>query len=314
MARISRKTALLSSIATGIVVVASGIYWWYTTNRISKEDLLLEDQEIVSLVHEVSNVANLLVSKLRKANQSFLSHYFFVIQVQRRRSSLTKFLNPISKNKPIMTLSLKNVIVWNPLPDPKTPNYAFLEGTVPMVRSFARLYDIYLLMQVSSPEERRQIIHLFSSAGLFNPTKPGSDDAIDQSRLVFCQSPEGKEYIARNLNSFVHVDNDVKIIRNLTPFVKRFVWVRRTSQDWQQSQLKAQLQPQSQHGPPRSTINDKNPPLNPISTWYAPPKTGPTISQVAAKAVWSEVLASNLDHLEICDDLVKSTMNPNRAC
>ncbi|ORX90775.1 hypothetical protein K493DRAFT_189635, partial [Basidiobolus meristosporus CBS 931.73] len=105
-----------------------------------------------------------------------------------------------------MTLSLKNVIVWNPLPDPTTPNYAFLEGTVPMIRSFARIYDIYLLMQISSLEERQQIIHLFSSAGLFEPTKPGQGDSIDQSRLVFCQSAEGKEYIARNLHSFIHVD------------------------------------------------------------------------------------------------------------
>ncbi|KAK9728382.1 hypothetical protein K7432_001096 [Basidiobolus ranarum] len=280
MGRVSPRTALLSSLASGIVVVASGIYWWYTSTCSHKEELLPEDQEIVSLVHEV----------------------------QRRRSSLTKLLDPISKNKPIMTLSLKNVIVWNPFPDPTTPNYAFLEGTVPMVRSFAKLYDMYLLMQVSSPEERLQIIHLFTSAGLFQPSKPGENDSIERSRLVFCQSPEGKEYIARNLNSYVHVDNDVKIIRNLTPFVKRFIWVRRTSQDRPQH-CKVQSHPTSE--PFHSAFNEKNEPPKSITTWYPPPKSYPTVGQVATKAVWSEVVASNLEHLEICDDLVKSSMNPN---
>ncbi|ORX90522.1 hypothetical protein K493DRAFT_287935 [Basidiobolus meristosporus CBS 931.73] len=195
-----------------------------------------------------------------------------------------------------MTISLKNIVVWSPSPDPKSPNYAFLEGTVPMLRTLSRLYDLYLLMQMSSPEERQQIIHLFTSAGLFRASKPGREDWIDRSRLVFCQSPEGKEYIARNLCSFVHIDDDLTTIRNLTPFVKRFIWVRRTSRDRQYNSFDTK---------PYSPLHAKNEPkaLN----------SGLMLGHVSAKSVWSEVLASNLDHLEICDDVVKSSINPNRS-
>ncbi|KAJ3322759.1 hypothetical protein HDU76_013808 [Blyttiomyces sp. JEL0837] len=122
----------------------------------------------------------------------------------------------------VMTISVQNVILWNPSPDPTHPNYAFNESALPYLQQLSQSprYIIHLIAVVSSDAEESQITNLLSSSGLF-------DMGLDHRRVIFCESEEGKRHIVRHLEPFTHVDSNDETLVAVAPFVRRCVRVRR---------------------------------------------------------------------------------------
>ncbi|KAI1317024.1 hypothetical protein EDD11_009090 [Mortierella claussenii] len=58
----------------------------------------------------------------------------------------SKIARTVKRNRKVMTISLKNTIVWNPSPDPTAPNYGFVEGAIPLLFHLAENFNLHLIL------------------------------------------------------------------------------------------------------------------------------------------------------------------------
>ncbi|KAI9098054.1 hypothetical protein DFS34DRAFT_619458 [Phlyctochytrium arcticum] len=140
---------------------------------------------------------------------------------QRPPSALTSALRNWSGKRRI-TVSMKDIVLWNPSPDPTNPNHAFRESALPFLHMLVSQShnEVYLLMVVNSDEEEVQIVSLLESSGLFN-------SGLDSRRVLFCSTEEGKGHMIRHIEPLVHVDNCDVVIQKLVQHVGHVVRVRK---------------------------------------------------------------------------------------
>ncbi|KAI8915449.1 hypothetical protein DFJ77DRAFT_430349, partial [Powellomyces hirtus] len=104
------------------------------------------------------------------------------------------------------------VIVWNPSPDPTTPNHAFRESALPYLQHLVShskpRFQIHLITVVSSDEEEAQIRSLLASTTLYA-------DGLDERRVLYCATEEGKAHLVRHIEPHVHVDENDDVIERL---------------------------------------------------------------------------------------------------
>lgn len=123
-----------------------------------------------------------------------------------------------------LTLILKllmQVLLWNPSPDPKTPNHAFFENIVPLLNLLSQSYDIHLICPVSSILEKEQILNLLRHANLLNP------GVIDERKVLFCETQEGKIHIIRHIEANVHIEGGINAedtVEMVRGFVGNVIW------------------------------------------------------------------------------------------
>ena len=82
-------------------------------------------------------------------------------------------------------------MLWNPSSDPDSPNHAFIENIVPFLHQLSKIYVIHLICPVSSEQEKQQILGHLRNSKLF------SSKVIDERRVLFCESDQGKIHIIR---------------------------------------------------------------------------------------------------------------------
>ncbi|KAJ1549967.1 hypothetical protein HK096_009435 [Nowakowskiella sp. JEL0078] len=109
-----------------------------------------------------------------------------------------------SKPKLVLSISLRNIILWNPSPDRQSPNYAFNEGILPNLKRLlaSQHYDVYLITVVSSDYEEKQIIDLLTSKEA-QLVKCG----LDVRKVLFCESEKGKKHIVKQLGVDIEIDD-----------------------------------------------------------------------------------------------------------
>ncbi|CAG8517929.1 761_t:CDS:2 [Ambispora leptoticha] len=123
-----------------------------------------------------------------------------------------------------MSISLKDTLVWNPSNDPDSPNYAFVENILPLLQVLTKSYDIHLVAPVKNEPEKEQILSLFRNADLFSPI------GIDERKVLFCETEEGKIHIVRHLESSVHIEGgSAETVDLVRGFVERIVWINSRS-------------------------------------------------------------------------------------
>ncbi|KAI9272618.1 hypothetical protein BDA99DRAFT_498765 [Phascolomyces articulosus] len=145
-----------------------------------------------------------------------------------------------SKKKRVLTLSLKNTVLWNPSSDVDTPNHAFHENAAIALNRLTQLYDVHVIIHVSSDDEREQINRLLQNAGLLEK------GLLDPRKILWCATEEGKIHMIRHIEPAVHIeggwelDDGEDIVRKLRPFVSRLIWVitRRRRSSFNQARLK----------------------------------------------------------------------------
>jgi hypothetical protein len=129
-----------------------------------------------------------------------------------------------------MTISLRNVILWNPSPDPTAPTLGFLQNAVTLLRYFAEKYDLYLVMSVKTHEERTEVMRLLRDAQLIRSVDDTSEDApgkarIDEHKVLFCETEAGTTHIIRHLSPNIHVESDFKTVQDVRTFVGQVIWI-----------------------------------------------------------------------------------------
>ncbi|KAG5457422.1 MAG: hypothetical protein BJ554DRAFT_2572 [Olpidium bornovanus] len=115
------------------------------------------------------------------------------------------------------------VILWNPSPDPRAPNFAFLEGTLAFLSALAAAYELYLVTVVGSEEEAQHVQWGLEQSGLYDSPPP----ALDRRRVLFCKTEQGKSHIVRHVEPLVHVDANRQVAEGLARFVKHVVLVQK---------------------------------------------------------------------------------------
>ncbi|KAG0338078.1 hypothetical protein BG000_004586 [Podila horticola] len=163
----------------------------------------------------------------------------------------SKIARTVKKNRKVMTISLKNTIVWNPSPDPTTPNYGFVEGAIPLLFHLAETYNLHLILlcpplhrangkereltiqeqdeikqqqQLGQEREREQILAMLRNAGLISTSGP---KLIDPRQLLICETEEGVSHVVRHLESQVHVEARPSVVELVQGVVPKVVVVQK---------------------------------------------------------------------------------------
>ncbi|KAG0294295.1 hypothetical protein BGZ96_001446 [Linnemannia gamsii] len=179
----------------------------------------------------------------------------------------SKIARTVKRNRKVMTISLKNTIVWNPSPDPTTPNYGFVEGAIPLLFHLAETYNLHLILlcpplpatashqqphsqqangkgrvmtvqeqeeakrqqQVGQERERDQILTMLGNAGLISPVGSRGPKLIDPRQLLICETEEGVSHVVRHLESQVHVEARQSVVELVQGVVPKVVFVQKKS-------------------------------------------------------------------------------------
>ncbi|KAF9177576.1 hypothetical protein BGZ51_008560, partial [Haplosporangium sp. Z 767] len=151
-------------------------------------------------------------------------------------------------------------IVWNPSPDPTTPNYGFVEGAIPLLIHLAENYNLHLILlcpplehnqhhsnnngkgrvltiqeqdeikrqqQLGQDREREQILLMLRNAGLIPPVDSKGPKLIDPRQLLICETEEGVGHVVRHLESQVHIDAVQTVVEMVQGVVPKVVFVQK---------------------------------------------------------------------------------------
>ncbi|ORZ24983.1 hypothetical protein BCR41DRAFT_333587 [Lobosporangium transversale] len=126
----------------------------------------------------------------------------------------SRIAKTVKRNRKVMTISLKNTIVWNPSPDPTTPNYGFVEGAVPLLFHLAENYNLHLILLCPSLTQQHQ---------------NGKDRSklIDPRQVLICETEEGVGHVVRHLESQVHVEALQSVLEMVQGVVPKVVFVQK---------------------------------------------------------------------------------------
>jgi hypothetical protein len=94
----------------------------------------------------------------------------------------------------------------------------------------SQLYDVYVIIHINSEEEKAQIHQLLKNANILNQSNQGS---IDERKVLYCSSEEGKVHIIKHLEPSIHIeggwekDDGHILVQSLyeVPSVQHIVWV-----------------------------------------------------------------------------------------
>ncbi|KAG0052408.1 hypothetical protein BGZ83_002659 [Gryganskiella cystojenkinii] len=152
------------------------------------------------------------------------------------------------------TQNSTETILWNPSPDPTTPNYGFVEGAIPLLFHLAENFNLHLILLCSplqtmqeqqdmangikltvqeqdeikqrqllgQQRERDQILTMFQNAGLISAPGTKGPKLIDPRQFLICETEEGVGHVVRHLESQVHVEarpNVVDLVQGVVPKV-----------------------------------------------------------------------------------------------
>ncbi|KAJ3281902.1 hypothetical protein HDU79_010395 [Rhizoclosmatium sp. JEL0117] len=124
----------------------------------------------------------------------------------------------------VLSISLNNIIVWNPSPCPNDPTFAFQPDALRFLTSLLQSPQrpvVHLISTVINPTQTELILDLLRSNGLFSK-------GLDQRRVLFCDTVQGRVHLVKHLGSVVHVDDDDQVLIDLVPHVKKLIRVKRS--------------------------------------------------------------------------------------
>lgn len=111
--------------------------------------------------------------------------------------------------------------MWNPSSDFNTPNHAFHENTVTLLNKLTHIYDIYVIIQLNSDQERHQITQLLNNANIL----------LDSRKILYCSTEQGKLHLIRHIQPQIHVEGGCEsddgsfIINGLN--VEQKIWIKK---------------------------------------------------------------------------------------
>eukprot|EP00842_Homolaphlyctis_polyrhiza_P001462 jgi/Hompol1/2316/HPOL_002201-RA len=124
------------------------------------------------------------------------------------------------------------LLLWNPSPDPKEPNFAFRESMLAGLVALLKQgnYQVTLITLVRSDEEEAQVRALLTASGLLQtPAQHHSPVSIDPRRVLFCETQEGVAHMVRHIAPDVHVDVVASRVKTLAQWIPNVVFMRKRS-------------------------------------------------------------------------------------
>lgn len=84
---------------------------------------------------------------------------------------------------------------------------------VEALRRFARLFDLYVIVEVDDDQGEEAVKRALKAVGLFE------QGLLDERKLLFCETDMGRVSVARQIESHLHVDESVAVIADLQRFL-----------------------------------------------------------------------------------------------
>lgn len=106
--------------------------------------------------------------------------------------------------------------------------YGFQEKSIQTLTRLSYLYDLYIIVQVNSDEEKGNIQQLLENASSVDGLL---FDSVDKRKILYCSEEEGKIHIVRHIEPFIHVeggwekDDGEEIVNKLKSFVSKIIWI-----------------------------------------------------------------------------------------
>ncbi|KAI8894745.1 hypothetical protein BC833DRAFT_603799 [Globomyces pollinis-pini] len=153
---------------------------------------------------------------------------FLVYCYLKRRNFLGSFQkqSTLVQSKKIITISTKNILLWNASSDPTQPIIAFKESAIAFLKSLLKTSDWspILISVISSDQEEVAIQQLLHSTGLYS-------NGLDPKKVLFCSTKEGVVHITRHINPKLHMDTNVDTVAALAPHLTRCIYVQNSKMD-----------------------------------------------------------------------------------
>lgn len=93
------------------------------------------------------------------------------------------------------------------------PKVVLAPEAVSPLKSIASMSELYLVIRVDDDPVELAVTDAFASAGLFER------GLLDPRKLIFCETDIGRVSVARQLESNIHVDENVQVIADLQRFL-----------------------------------------------------------------------------------------------
>ena len=84
-------------------------------------------------------------------------------------------------------------------------------------------FDIYIVIQVKDENEQNEIFNSISKHEIF------TTGILDINKVLFCSTAPGKGHIARHIESYIFVDDDVENINNFSKFIPKIICISDTN-------------------------------------------------------------------------------------
>ena len=80
-------------------------------------------------------------------------------------------------------------------------------------------FDIYIVIQVKDENEQNEIFNSISKHEIF---KTG---ILNINKVLFCSTAPGKGHIARHIEPYIFIDDNVETIENFSKFIPRTICI-----------------------------------------------------------------------------------------
>ncbi|ORX55963.1 hypothetical protein BCR36DRAFT_174802 [Piromyces finnis] len=122
--------------------------------------------------------------------------------------------NNIDKHSKIkMVISGKNIIL-----NPDNPT-EIDDNQISTLFALSDNFDIYIVIQVKDENEQNEIYSAISRHEIF---KTG---VLNINKVLFCATAPGKGHIARHIEPYIFVDDNVEIIDNFSKFIPKSICI-----------------------------------------------------------------------------------------
>jgi len=118
-----------------------------------------------------------------------------------------------NRSKIKMVISGKNIILNSSNPKEIDDNQ------IATLFALSDNFDIYIVIQVKDINEQNEIYNAISQHEIF---KTG---VLNINKVLFCSTAQGKGHIARHIEPYIFVDDNIEIIDNFSKFIPKSICI-----------------------------------------------------------------------------------------
>eukprot|EP00833_Pecoramyces_ruminatium_P001462 jgi/Orpsp1_1/1175494/evm.model.c7180000054090.2 len=91
--------------------------------------------------------------------------------------------------------------------------------------TLSEYFDIYIVIQVNNENEQNEIYNSINKHEIFRT------GILDINKVLFCSTVPGKGHIARHIEPYIFVDDDIESIDNFSKFIPKTICITNSNPD-----------------------------------------------------------------------------------